>query len=133
MVAVSRENVELVRRVYERWARGDFSQGDVFHPEVDFEMVDWPEQARARGVEAMRRRWQAALGAWEDFRAEPDRFFETGPHVVVLNHVRARGRGSGADVTADTATVWTIADGMVVRLALYWDVDRALETVGLRR
>jgi ketosteroid isomerase-like protein len=30
-------------------------------------------------------------------------------------------------VSADTATVWTVDDGLVVRLALYWDTDRARE------
>ena len=33
------ENIDIVRRVYESWARGDFSQGEVFHPEIVFEMV----------------------------------------------------------------------------------------------
>jgi ketosteroid isomerase-like protein len=28
---------------------------------------------------------------------------------------------------ADTATVWTVKSGRVVRLALYWDSARALE------
>ena len=28
-------------------------------------------------------------------------------------------------VSADTATVWTVEDGLVTRMALYWDVDRA--------
>ena len=68
---MAQENVEIVRRVYAGWAVGDFSEGDVFDPEVEFEMVDWPEAGRSRGLDAMRRTWQAALGAWEDFRAEP--------------------------------------------------------------
>lgn len=129
---MSRENVELVRRVYERWACGDFSESDVFAPDVEFEMPDWPNSAGARGVEGMRDVWLGALGSWEDFRAEPDRFIETDCHVVVLNHVHAWGKGSGAEVEADTATVWTIEAGKVVRLALYWDTDRALEVAGLR-
>jgi ketosteroid isomerase-like protein len=35
-------------------------------------------------------------------------------------------------VSADTATVWTIEAGKVVRLALYWDSDKALEVAALR-
>jgi ketosteroid isomerase-like protein len=80
----------------------------------------------------MRSIWQATLGAWDDFRAEPDRFIETDCHVVVLNHLHAWGKGSGAEVEADTATVWTIEAGKVVRLALSWDSDKALEDVGLQ-
>jgi uncharacterized protein len=125
------DNVEVVRRVYEGWARGDFSESEVFAQDVVFEMPDWPHSAAAQGLAEMSSVWRATLGAWEDFRAEPDEFIESGNHVVVLNHVQARGKGSGADVSADTATVWTIEAGKVVRLALYWNTDTALEIAGL--
>jgi ketosteroid isomerase-like protein len=129
---MSQENVEIVRRVYEGWARGDFSEGNVFHSEVEFEMTDWPEGSSSRGLDEMRRAWQETLSAWEDFRAEPDDFIEAGENVVVvLNRVLARGRGSGVDVRADTATVWTLDGGKVIRLALYWDAAKALEAAGL--
>jgi len=127
---MAQENVEIVRRVYAGWAVGDFSEGDVFDPEVEFEMVDWPEAGRSRGLDAMRRTWQAALGAWEDFRAEPYEFIEMGEQVVVLTRARGRGKGSGAEVSAETATVWTLDGGKIVRLALYWDSAKALQAAG---
>jgi ketosteroid isomerase-like protein len=128
---MSQENVELVRRVYEDWSRGDFSGGEVFDPDVEFDMVDWPGQDRSRGLDEMRQAWQASLRAWEDFRAEPTDFIENGPRVVVPTHVTARGKGSGAAVTAETATVWTFESGKVVRLALHWDSAAALAALGL--
>jgi ketosteroid isomerase-like protein len=129
---MSQQNVEIVRRLYEGWARGDFSESDGFDPEVEFEMPDWPEAAKARGLDAMRRTWGATLGAWEEFRAEPEDFIEAGGDVVVVpTRVEARGKGSGADVRASTATVWTLEAGRVVKLALYWDGARALEVAGL--
>jgi ketosteroid isomerase-like protein len=127
---MSQENVELVRRVYEEWSRGDFSAGEVFHPDVEVDMVDWPAPGSSRGLEGMRKTWGASLSAWDEFRAEPTAFMANGRHVVVLTHVTARGAGSGAEVTADTATLWTIDAGKVVRLALYWDSARALEAGG---
>ena len=127
---MAQENVEIVRRVYAGWALGDFSEGDVFDPEVEFEMVDWPEAGKSRGLDAMRRTWQAALGAWEDFRAEPYEFIEMGEQVVVLTRARGRGKGSGAEVSAETATVWTLDGGKIVRLALYWDSAKALQAAG---
>jgi ketosteroid isomerase-like protein len=128
---MSQENLELVRRVYDSWARGDFSESDAFDPDVVFEMPDWPHSASSRGIDGMRATWRATLSAWDDFRAVPDRFLESGDQVVVLNHVHAHGKGSGAEVSADTATVWTIAAGRVVRLELYWDSQKALEVAGL--
>jgi ketosteroid isomerase-like protein len=124
---MSHENVELVRRIYEGWSRGDFTQGEAFHPEVDFEMVDWPHQTRARGLEAMWRTWHATLSAWDDFRALPTEYVDCGRNVLVLNRIQGSGKESGAGVSADTATVWTVEAGRVVRLALYWDTVAARE------
>jgi ketosteroid isomerase-like protein len=93
-------------------------------------MVDWPEAGSSRGLEPMRRTWAAALAAWDDFRAEPTEMIEIGPQVVVLTHVHGRGKGSGVEVSADTATVWTFEAGKIVRLALHWDSAEALRAAG---
>ena len=124
---MSEENVEIVRRVYEGWSRGDFSGIEHFDPNIDFETVDWPAPARARGIEKMARVWGETLSAWNDFRAVPTKYSDYGSNILVLNHIEARGKGSGADVSALTASLWTIEGGKVVRLALYWDTARALE------
>ena len=126
------ENVEIVRRVYDGWASGDFSDVDVFDPDVEFEMVDWPEGSTARGLDGMRRAWRAALSAWEDFRAEPGEFVEAGDQVLVMTHAVGRGKESGVEVSAETATLWTIEAGRIVRLGLYWDRAKALEVAGVR-
>ena len=122
---MSQENVEIVRRVYEGWSLGDFSETALFDPEIEFEMIDWPHPAKSRGIEAMAETWLATLAAWDDFRAVPDEVIDHGDNVLVLNSISGRGRGSGADVSALTATVWTVEGGRVVRLALYWDTARA--------
>jgi len=90
-------------------------------------MVDWPHPAKSRGIEAMAETWLATLAAWDDFRAVPDEVIDHGDNILVLNSISGRGRGSGADVTALTATLWTVEGGRVVRLALYWDSARARE------
>jgi ketosteroid isomerase-like protein len=122
---MSQENVELVRAVYEGWARGDFTRIDAFHPEIEFEMVDWPHQIRVRGIPAMSDTWRDTLRAWDDFRSIPTEYIDCGRNILVLNHIQGSGKESGAGVSADTATLWTVEDGLVTRLALYWDVDRA--------
>jgi len=129
---MSQENVEIVRGIYDGWSRGDFSQAEVFDPEVEFEMVDWPHAASSRGIEAMRETWLASLRAWEDFRSFPMEFVDHGRNVLVLNHIQGRGRESGADVSADTATVFTLDGGKVVRLALHWNVETARRAAGGR-
>jgi ketosteroid isomerase-like protein len=130
---MSEENVQLVRRVYEGWARGDFSDSDAFDPEIEFEMVDWPHQTLARGVQEMSTTWRATLTAFDDFRAVPLEYVDCGSNVLVINQIEASGKESGAEVSAETATVWTVENGRVVRLALYWDTARAREVAGAAR
>jgi ketosteroid isomerase-like protein len=130
---MSEQNVEIVRRLYELWARGDFTSGDDFDPDIEFEMADWPHQTRVTGIEAMSKTWRSTLSAFADFRAAPTEFIAVGDNVLVLNRVEASGKESGAGVGADVASVFTLRDGKVVRLALYWDVDgarRAAEAPG---
>jgi len=130
---MSTENAETVRRIYEGWSRGDFSNAEAYHPEIEFEMPDWPEGSSAHGVEGMNRAWLSALGAWDDFRAEADQLIEADENVIVtVNRLRASGKESGAPVDARTACIWTFDAGKVVRLALYWNVDKAFEVAGVR-
>jgi ketosteroid isomerase-like protein len=124
---MSKENVELVRRVYERWAEGDFTYIEAFHPDIDFEMVDWPHQTKARGIDEMWRTWRATLSAFHDFRAVPTEYVDCGNNVLVLNRIEGSGKESGAVVSADTAAVLTVDGGRVVKIALYWDTARARE------
>ena len=127
---MSKETVEIVRGIYEGWSRGDFSESELFHPEVEFEMIDWPHPTKSRGVAAMRETWLATLSAWDDFRAHPDEVIDYGDRVLVINSITGRGKGSGADVSAVTATLWTVEGGRVVRLALHWDTERARQAAG---
>ena len=122
---MSDENVEIVRRVYDGWSRGDFSNVDDFDPDVEFEMADWPHQTKVTGIQAMWDTWRSTLGAFEDFRSVASELTAYGDNVLVLNRIEASGKESGAGVEADTATVWTLRDGKVVRMALYWNVEAA--------
>jgi ketosteroid isomerase-like protein len=124
---MSEENVELVRRIYDGWSQGDFTRIDLFHPEIDFEMVDWPHQTRARGIDEMWRTWRSTLAAFGDFRAVPTEYVDFGRNVLVLNRIEGSGKESGAGVSADTASVLTVDGGKVVRLRLFWDTANARE------
>jgi hypothetical protein len=49
-----------------------------------------------------------------------------------MSRMRGRGKGSGVDVDQPRASVFQVCDGKVIRLALYWDRDRALADLGLQ-
>ena len=122
---MSDENVELARRIYDEWSRGDFTRTDFFDPEISFEMVDWPHQTHTRGIEEMWQTWRSTLSAFGDFRSVPTEFVDFGRNVLVLNRIEGSGKESGAGVSADTASVLTVEGGKVVRLRLFWDVANA--------
>jgi ketosteroid isomerase-like protein len=122
---MSQENVELVRRVYEEWARGDFTNTDDFDPDIAFEMADWPHQTTAHGIEDMWRTWRGTLSAFADFRSIPVEYVDYGRNVLVLNRIEGSGKESGAEVSADVASVLTVDGGKVVKIALYWDTETA--------
>jgi ketosteroid isomerase-like protein len=122
---MAEDNVEIVRGVYEGWARGDFSNVDAFDPEIEFEMADWPHQTKVTGIDAMWETWRSTLGAFEGFRSMPTELMAFGDNVLVLNRIEASGKESGAGVGADVASLFTVRNGKITRLALYWDVDAA--------
>ena len=124
---MSQENVELVRRVYENWELPPSLHFERPNPEIDFEMVDWPHQTKARGIEEMWQTWRSTLSAFGHFRSVPTEYVDCGRNVLVLNRIEGSGKESGAQVSADVASVLRVDGGKVVRIALYWDAARARE------
>jgi hypothetical protein len=47
--------------------------------------------------------------------------------------ISGRAKTSGLDMSARAANVYTLRSGMVLKIVLYWDRDRALADLGLAR
>jgi len=130
---MSQENVELVRRIYDGWSRGDFSVGaDLMGPEFE-----WHQYADA--VEPGSHRGAAIGGAiskifeiYENFRVKPDQYLDAGDKVVVTARVQGTGRGSGVELNEPFAFVWTVQGGKLAELTLFRDRRKALQAAGLR-
>jgi ketosteroid isomerase-like protein len=70
--------------------------------------------------------------AFESFTLEPLEYIDAGDDkVVVVARLSARGKESGVAVERLDGMVWTIRDGMTVRLDYYGSRAEALEAVGL--
>jgi ketosteroid isomerase-like protein len=130
---MSQENVDVVRRFYEDFSRGDVEAAlGAFEPEVEARDHDIPDAAEYRGLEGLLR-WQADWQrSWESWRWDPTEFIDAGDRVVVVLRVHARGRGSGVDLERTAGAVWTLRKGKCVLLDYYGSKDDALEAVGLR-
>ena len=128
-------NVELVRSIYQRWERGDFTWGEWVHPEVEYVWVGGPVSGSWSGAAEMWRVFRDFLDAWQEWRIEADEYRELdGERVVVLVRYLARGRTSGIDlgnVRTRGAQLFHVRDAKVTRLVNYFDRDSAVVELGL--
>jgi hypothetical protein len=133
------ENLELVCSICAECERGDFSHApESARPEIEFVIADGPSPGHWQGLEGLADSWRDFLGAWEDARQDTEDYREIdNERVLVLTHIRGRGRASGLEV-ADTRTrgggqagLFHVRAGKVIRLIYYLDRERALADLGL--
>ena len=137
---MSRENVEVVRRVYEADTRRDsatvFSLYDE-EVELDFSRIPHAEvigRGLYRGHEGLRTWYRDWFEAWESFEQYYEELIDAGEQVVSVWSQRGRGRASGAEVELrHAAAVWTVRGGKIVRLVAFASRDDALEAIGRNR
>jgi len=106
---MSRENVELVRRMYEAFHAGD-AEGALayFDPEVEVDASVRVDEGIGHGrdaVNAMVPRW---LAAWDEWREEIEELRDLGNQVVVVSKQRGRAKGSGIEVETRYAVLYEI-------------------------
>jgi ketosteroid isomerase-like protein len=128
-------NVERLRAGYEAVDRGDFEAvRGLFHPDVQlFDRPEVPDAASYRGWEGMASTVRDSQQTFEDFRFEPEQFFERGDRIVAIVTMTGRGRASGVPVEERIAHLWTLRDGRAVELRAFTDPADALEAAGLPR
>jgi len=124
---MSQENVEIVRKLFEAYPRGEdvaglFDPGVVWNP-ADEQPMEGLDEARAHV-----KRWESD---WEQLDTKPEKFIDAGDRVVVTVHLAGRGRASGIDVDARYYSVYTLHEGKITRMDEFADEQEALEAVGL--
>ena len=132
---MAHENAELLRRTIDLFNRGEIGWAlETAHE--DFEM-DWsnsigPLKGVYRGREAVLELWKFFLEAWGEIRWDPQEIIELDEtRLILVNHVRMRGRGSGVEVEATSVQLWTITDGKGRSVKLYQSKREAFEAAGL--
>jgi uncharacterized protein len=130
---VSRENVDLVRSVFEAWGAGDVSRAmSLLDADIEWQMAqDEPDARTLRGRAEVR----DMLGGWaqsfEEFSSTPRDFIDAGEHVIVPITFEGRPRGGDSSVTIEETQVYTVQGGAVVRVHEYRTEAEALKAVGL--
>ena len=132
---MSQENVEIVRSFFDGFNRGDLDRA-VEGAADDF-VLDWSNSIGVRkgiyrGKAKVRDFWAALHEDFDEVRTDPEEIIEVDEStVVVASRIRARGRGSGVNVHAASAQVWTIKGGEVRSVKLYQSKAEALEAAGI--
>lgn len=121
------ENVELVRRICDAHASGNFKavrkliERDLQYEFVEFPEMDWPVSSYKEVLDAIRE----YLEAWDELTITPQEFIEgSDDQVGVVLQVRGRGQG-GLGIDRHFVEVWTVRDGKAVDYRLYRGRDQA--------
>jgi ketosteroid isomerase-like protein len=134
---MSKENVEIVQRLFDAAARRD--SGAVF--DIYDAYIVWDASRTERGAMAGKivqgreallkwlREWYEPWETLDDILGE---LIDAGQQRVVSSMTqRGRGRASGVEVEQELGTVWTIQDGKIIRAVWFPSRAEALGAVGL--
>lgn len=132
---MSRENLELVRRIYaeELFDREPDRLVERFAA-ADVEFVNPPEAVELgirRGRAAVARAIRAGHEPFSTSHHELSELHDCGDTVVAAVSFRARNRGSDWEVLQDEIHTWTLRDGKIVRFE--WGRDLASALAAARR
>ena len=131
---MSQENVEIVRRLFERWATGDL-RADCFDPDIEYLRTGakTPDmEGRWLGLDEVSTAMRHYIRAFSDLRIEAERIIDLSEdRVLVLSRHTARGKQSGVPIDHEIGDLFTLRDGKIVRYDSYWDRAEALEAAGL--
>lgn len=124
--------MELVKRGYEAWNKGDRSWV-LEHMSPDVEWISPPEDPDPgtyrgyEGVEQFWAQWRAAVGQL-NFAIEE--ILDAGDHVVVTARRSGRGEHSGLHVSDQVIQVFSFEGEKCVRVHEFYDRDAALREIG---
>jgi ketosteroid isomerase-like protein len=124
---MSQHDVEVMRRAYDAFNRGDSSETLA----VFDEQIEWHEpgggnapQGVYHGLASVTDECFAAVPAnFEEFRAEPERFIgDAAGYVVVIGTYRGCTKG-GQRLEAPFAHVWAMRDGKAAQFRNHVEAD----------
>ena len=130
---MSKENLEVVKRIFEGWAAGDFGTGLAdLDPDVVFVVRHpFPEAAETAGPDGIRKYMRAFLDNWESYAIEAGDLQAVGEVVMADAIQRGEGKASRIEMEQRFFMLFTFREGKIVRIESILDRDEALEAAGL--
>jgi ketosteroid isomerase-like protein len=129
---VSHENVEIVRRMLDAYARGGFAAVAEFtHPDFEMSlMAHHPLGGRTYRAGDAGQAMLEFASSFRDFRGEAEALIDAGDCVVVAFRESGRARG-GVKLEQVFGIVYTLRDGKIARMEWFDSPAEALKAVGL--
>jgi ketosteroid isomerase-like protein len=126
---MSQANVEVVRRLFDSYERGDYVEAaECLSPDVVYEVG---QELPAHGRAAVRAMWERWDSTWEELETVPEELIDAGDHVLVTVKYSTRGRGSGIKYEERLFDVYTFADGKCVHKREFRERSEAAAAAGL--
>ena len=130
-VPVLSENIAVVRRLYEARGNPEIIR-QVLAPDVRWEVVPgFPHSDVYLGLNGVFDFFTRLFGDFEDWHTEPSELFEADDRVFAVGTYSARAKATGKLFKAQFAHLWTMRNGLIVRLQQCADtvqIARALES-----
>jgi uncharacterized protein len=110
------KNILAVRRLYEARGNPDIVK-TVLAPDVRWEVVEgFPYSGVYQGLNGVFGFFTRLFSDFEDWHTEPAEIFEAGDRVIGVGFYSARAKTTRKSFKARFAHVWTVRDGVIVRL-----------------
>lgn len=130
---MSKENLDVVRAVLDRWQRGDPTALDLLSPDVEY-VSDVPLlDGKWHGHDGVIEWFTAFRQEWANYEMRIDRIEDLGDRVLTVEWNRATGKRSGFSVVNRSASIWTVSEGKVTNWRGFRDEREALAAAGLDR
>jgi ketosteroid isomerase-like protein len=127
---MSEENVELVRRLQERWNRGEVSvDPDVVHPDVEFVPLRAATEGVYRGLSGIERFVEDTREVFDRFEMRYE-YEALGDRVLAWGTIHLRARGSGVETDVESGGLFDFRDGKVVRWEDFGSREKAIRAAG---
>jgi ketosteroid isomerase-like protein len=132
---MSQENVEIVRRSFDGFRRGDY-RGAVreFHADaVWHNTAEFPGQRFCVGPEAIIDFWKTLMESFDEAEStmEIERVVEGENSVVVAVHSVGKGKASGIPLDFHWGAAFRVSHGKISRVDVHGELKKALKAVGL--
>jgi uncharacterized protein len=121
---VASDSVQVVRELIDAWNRRDLAGAlERLHPECELRPIE--SIGTVHGHDEFAAGFREWFEAFETFEADPQEFIADGDRVLVPVTQRARGKGSGIEVSQSFQQLFEVRDGMVVRFEEFADPAEA--------